>query len=74
MFLTPDEVHDLTGKQQCEKQAAALRRVGIPFKIVGNRVKVLRSAVEAVMGAPVTSPESGPNWGAWDDRAKENAA
>lgn len=66
MFLTPDELRELTGRQQRDKQAAVLREVGIPYKVVNNRVKVLRSAVEATMGGPVTSPEAGPNWGAWD--------
>lgn len=69
MFLTPEELVALTGRHQRDTQAAALREAGIPFTIVSQKVKVLRSAVEAKMGAPVTSPESGPNWGAWDDRA-----
>lgn len=68
MFLTPEQVHKLTDRHQCATQAAALRAAGIPFTIVSKKVRVLRSVVETKMGAAVTSPESGPNWGAWDDR------
>lgn len=69
MFLTEDELRQLTGKKQWPAQARALRAMGIQHKTrPDGHVLVLRSHVEALLGgaheAKVAVPE--PDWSAID--------
>jgi hypothetical protein len=52
MFLTPDELADLTGYKHREKQKAALRSMGYVFTVrpLDGRVLVLRTHVESRHG------------------------
>ncbi len=55
MFLTPEELRSLTGRQHADAQCAALARMGLKFVIdADGRPKVARSAVEAKLGQPPT--------------------
>lgn len=74
MFLTPDELADLTEAQQRRTQERELVSLGIPYRVVRGRIKVLRSVVEAKFGAQTAGGVAGPNWGAWNDRASKEAA
>ena len=61
MFLTADEVADLTGLQRPRAQLSWLRANGWPVEEdAAGRPKLLRAVVEARMGA-VARPQSGPN-------------
>ena len=56
MFLTPEELRTLTGRALKAHQAAALRRMGIPFFInAAGKPVVTRAAVEG--GGKPTTPE-----------------
>lgn len=62
MFLTADEVEDLTGLKRPSAQAHWLRANGWPVETdAAGRPKVLRSVVEARMGAVMSQPTA-PNW------------
>ena len=74
MFLTPDQLIELTDAHQRETQMRELARLRIPFVEGRVRVKVLRSAVEARMGVKVSSPETEPQWEAWNDRQTKETA
>jgi len=59
MFLTSDELEQLTGRVRPAAQARALMQMGIPFlrRPQGARGRlpvVLRSAVEGLLPAPAT--------------------
>jgi len=63
VWLTPDEVHELTAKIRWSAQCRALAAMGIPFRpnAVG-RPLVERSAV---LSAPQPAAKAkGPNWDA----------
>ena len=65
MFLTADEVADLTGLKRPTAQASWLRANGWPVEVdAGGRPKVLRSVVEARMGGARQHQQSTPNWDA----------
>lgn len=56
MFLTDDEVHDLTKRSRPSAQSRALKSMGIEHKIrPDGSIAVLRSHVERVMGEGATS-------------------
>ncbi|MEW7987913.1 MAG: DUF4224 domain-containing protein [Candidatus Thiodiazotropha sp.] len=60
MFLTPEEVHDLTGYQTPARQIKWLRANNYPYEVGGDRQpKVLRSLVVTRLGGVVetTTPE-----------------
>lgn len=47
LFLTDEELHELTGFTRKARQIAQLRKMGIPFHINGcGKPKVTRSAIE----------------------------
>ena len=69
MFLSSDELADLTGKTRSAAQIRALRSMGIEHRIrADGKPVVLREHVEQLLGAkkaPVRKPKSGqPNWSA----------
>lgn len=68
MFLTGDEVHDLTARVQRTAQKKVLRSMRIEFRErPDGSVAVLRAHVEKEFGISETKPktkEYQPNWGA----------
>ncbi len=66
MFLTPDELKDLTGYAYKGKQAEWLGRRGWKFECdAQNRPKVLRTYAEAKMGANTRrATQAEPNFAA----------
>lgn len=53
MFLTPEELEQLTGYQKASAQGRWLTRERLPFVKGGDgKLKVLRLAVEQRLGAP----------------------
>ena len=64
MFLTPEEVTDLTGYKQASKQVAMLRQQGVPFHVnAAGHPKVVRATLE---GKPQPAPVKSwsPSWAA----------
>jgi len=49
MWLTEQEVADLTRRVKPAAQARVLLKVGIPFRMVDNRPIVLRSDIETAV-------------------------
>lgn len=72
MFLTPEEVASLTGKQRGDAQQRALNFMGIEYKVrPDGSIAILRAHVERLFGG-VASPErqrkkTEPNWAAMDE-------
>ena len=66
MFLTPEELIELTGKYQRSAQVRALRFMGIEHKLrADGTVVVLKSHVEKVLdgvSAHVAIKDVEPNW------------
>lgn len=66
LFLTTDELRDLTGRTRRDAQASALRYMGIEHKIrPDGSVAVLRAHVEKLMGGENTASapkDKEPNW------------
>jgi hypothetical protein len=62
-WLTPDEVHELTGRQKWSAQCRALVSMGIPFRpnAVG-RPLVERAAVLSAERSGSPRKKSEPNW------------
>ncbi|MBU2774301.1 DUF4224 domain-containing protein [Acidithiobacillus ferrooxidans] len=53
MFLTKDQIYELTGYQNRPQQISWLRENGYPFEIAGDgRPRVLTATVLAKLGAP----------------------
>ncbi len=71
MFLTADQLAELTDAQKPSVQIRWLKERGWPFEVSAKgRPKVLASVAAARMGAGAgTVPPSGPNWGALRDGA-----
>jgi hypothetical protein len=70
MFLTPDELRELTGKARSSAQARALRAMGIEHRArPDGSLAVSRLHVEGLLGgtagAKVVVPKQ-PNWSALD--------
>jgi hypothetical protein len=63
-FLTPLEVHQLTGASRAKKQVEWLRQHSIPFIQDGNRVIVYHAHVKLVAEGRPPTFSSGPNWSA----------
>jgi hypothetical protein len=58
MFLTPEEVKELTGYQAAAWQAKWLKSNGFPFEIGGDkRLKVLRATVVSRLGGVVENTD-----------------
>lgn len=72
MFLTPDEIEQLTGKQRKPAQLRALRYMGIECKVrPDGALIVLRSHIEKILDGNISNsakykkiPE--PNWSQFD--------
>ncbi|THF64355.1 DUF4224 domain-containing protein [Pseudothauera rhizosphaerae] len=67
LFLTPDELRELTGRIRHGAQARALRGMGIEHRVrPDGTVAVLRTHVEQQFAAPTARPkrEPQPNWSA----------
>jgi hypothetical protein len=63
MFLTHDEIVDLTGLKRPGDQHRFLRENGWPVeRDARGRPRLLRSVVESRMGAVALSQQSAPNW------------
>lgn len=66
-LLTQEEIAELTGKRQAEKQKAVLRLNGIPFVDAGDGLAVVRETVApALLRKLGTASESVINLGAID--------
>ena len=58
LFLTAEELHELTGFKLKDKQIAQLRTMGIAFRINGHgRPVVTRAAVEGASPAAQVIPQ-----------------
>jgi len=73
MFLTLDEISDLTGyqPQSMSHQCKWLDRHGFPFELsAGGRPKVLRAYVERRLGlaSVARKSESEPDFSQWEKR------
>ncbi len=68
MFLTPNELYELTHRKRPTAQLRALRSMGIEARLrADNTVVALWSAVEAKLGpAPTRRRATEPNWSALD--------
>lgn len=56
LFLNDQELHQLTGRKARRLQIAALRDMGVPFRVnAANRPVVCRSAVEGMRPAAVAA-------------------
>jgi hypothetical protein len=68
MFLTPDELIDLTGYQRSDAQMRVLRFMGIEHRQrPDGKVIVLRLTVEKLLGASIVNRVGKaiePNWSA----------
>ena len=70
MFLTPQELIELTGKRRHSSQAAELRRLGIEHKARGDGSLVVHAKhVDNEFGAGEVAPAANtkrpePNWAA----------
>jgi hypothetical protein len=76
MFLTPEELVEMTGRKQMRAQALALTHLGIIHKIrADGKPLVLRAHVEQLLGAGVAprakaEPHFEPNWAALRERTQ----
>lgn len=68
LWLTPEEVHELTDRTRWSAQCRALASMGVPFKPnAAGRPLVERAAV---CSAPVKAKaKRGPNWDAINGKA-----
>ncbi len=70
MFLTPEELTELTGYRYPKRQIAQLRRMGVKFLQNAAGLPVVpRSSVEARISREKTVE---PNWAAMDEIAKRS--
>lgn len=71
MFLTDDEIKELTGKSRRASQAKVLNSLGIVHKTrPDGSVVVLRAHVEAILGGKIRQPDrptTEPNWQALNE-------
>lgn len=67
LFLTPDELAQLTGLQRPAAQCRWLTRNGYRFEVGGDRQpKVLRAQLEARQGLNSKARTAGPDFSALD--------
>lgn len=66
IFLTDEDLHELTGYVHRAKQVAQLRRMGIPFFInAAGRPVVARAIIEGGKEKPATTQKTWePTWAA----------
>lgn len=78
MFLTDEELYELTGAKRRDTRVRILRAMGIEHRVrPDGRVIVLRKHIEALLGGELKtkaprSPE--PNWAALEQLNEEKAA
>jgi hypothetical protein len=78
MFLTEEELYELTGAQRGNARVRILRAMAIEHRVrPDGRVIVLRKHIEALLGGTLLanapqSPE--PNWAALEQWKEERAA
>lgn len=68
LFLTSDELHELTGYKVGHYQAHWLMTHGYPYeKTISGKPRVLRAFVEKRLGLAVTDylPKTAPNFSYW---------
>jgi hypothetical protein len=74
LFLSEEEIAELTGKRRTGAQKAVLDHVGITHKTrPDNSLIVLRSHMEAVLGGESRArpkPAQEPNWAAMREASK----
>ena len=70
MFLTPEELRELTGRKRPSAQVRALRTMGIEHRVrPDGSLAVSRSHVEGLLSGVVgdkVKPPKQPNWSALD--------
>ena len=71
MFLTPEEIADLTGRSRRDAQAKVLALMGVEHRLRPDRsIVVLRAHVEKLLGGVTADPprldkkKCEPNWAA----------
>ncbi len=64
MLADADTIRELTGYQQPARQAEVLSTLGIPYKMVRGRVRVLAAHVVAYFNGTPMRQTSEPNLGA----------
>lgn len=65
MFLSDEEIYDLTGYHQPTKQAAMLRKQGIPFHVnAAGHPKVARAIIEGKHAKQRIANDWTPAWAA----------
>ena len=62
LWLTPEEVCELTGKQRWAAQCRALARMGVPFRPNGVGRPLVERAAVSTTTKPRPKPK--PNWSA----------
>jgi len=71
MFLSKDEIEELTLKKRRSAQTAVLNALGITHKVrPDGSVVILRAHVEAVLGGKIRQPDrlpTEPNWAALNE-------
>jgi len=60
--LSADELRAVTGKAQPKSQAAALARLGLPFRFTGRAVLLDRAIARAHELLPQATASTGPRW------------
>lgn len=60
--LSPSELQAVTGKAQAKTQAAALARLGVPFRFTGHKVIVERVVADAHDLLPKPAGSSAFRW------------
>ena len=62
MFLSDEEIGDLTGRRQGRKQAQWLAERGYPFELnAAGHPRVLRAFVDKKLGGLTAPPKRAPN-------------
>lgn len=65
MFLTPEEIHDLTGYRQPARQIEMLKKQGIPFHVnAAGHPKVARAIIEGRSKEKRITSTWTPSWAA----------
>jgi len=63
-FLSPQDLHTLTGYARPGKQAEWLKENGLPHRVDGSRVIVASRHVTSWLEGRTVVSSSGPNWSA----------
>jgi hypothetical protein len=79
MFLTREEIQELTNKQRPSAQVAVLNSLGIIYKLrPDGSLVVLKAHVEQLLGGQVTEQKPGstwePDWATFEAKEQASAA